>query len=274
MSLGTPLEKSALRLLVRLAESAPAPAGLPFRVDDKDAAALTGADLAHQTAGGRLEITAAGRAYLLRARAARRGARVDPFLEQHLDLARPDARGGKAVSASAIDESESPIVWLARRKGRDGRALIEPHQLQAGERLRSEFTRAQLMPRTTSNWQAPVARDRRGGDGAAGFTETMLSARQRVRDVLDAMGPEFAGLLLDVCCFLKRLEDVERERLWPPRSAKVVLQLALERLARHYGYAAEARGRPHAALRTWLAADAAFTSGDQAAGANAARASD
>jgi len=38
----------------------------------------------------------------------------------------------------------------------------------------------------------------------------------------------------------------------------VVLQLALERLARHYGYAGETRGRGFAPLRTWLAQDAEF----------------
>ena len=89
-------------------------------------------------------------------------------------------------------------------------------------------------------------------------TETVIAARQRVRHALDAAGPEFTGLLLDVCCFLKGLEDVERERRWPPRSGKVVLQLGLDRLARHYGYAAQAHGAAHAAVRTWLAPDAEF----------------
>ena len=149
------------------------------------------------------------------------------------------------------------LAWLARRRGRDGRALIEPHQLQAGERLRAEFTRAQMMPRTTSNWASPISTGRRG-ERAGASTETMIAARQRVRHALDGAGPEFAGLLLDVCCFLKGLEDIERERAWPARSAKVVLQLALDRLARHYGYAQTARGRRHAAMRTWLADDAAF----------------
>lgn len=157
-----------------------------------------------------------------------------------------------------VDEAESPLAWLARRRGRDGRALIEPHQLQAGERLRAEFTRAQMMPRTTSNWASPISTGRRG-ERAGTFTEAVLAARQRVRNALDGVGPEFADVLLDVCCFLKGLEGVERERAWPARSAKVVLQLALDRLARHYGYAQAARGRHHAAIRTWLAEDASFS---------------
>ena len=86
----------------------------------------------------------------------------------------------------------------------------------------------------------------------------MIAARRRVHQALDAAGPEFSGLLLDVCCFLKGLEDVERERGWPQRTAKVVLQLGLERLARHFGYASETRGCARAPLRTWLADDAAF----------------
>jgi len=185
---------------------------------------------------------------------------IDGFLGQHLNLAQRQIATEFGRANVTVNESESPLAWLARRRGRNGRPLIEPHQFQAGERLRGDFTCAHLMLRTTSNWASPIASDRRGagGERAAVFTETMIAAHQRVHQALDAVGPEFGGLLLDVCCFLKRLEDIERERAWPARSAKVVLQLALDRLARHYGFAAQTRGPARAQIRTWLADDAAF----------------
>jgi hypothetical protein len=221
-----------------------------------DAEILIGADLAVRRPDGLVEISAAGRAHLTRQEHARHGT-IDPFLAQHIDIARAEMQTENGRTNVCMDAAESPLVWLARRKSREGRALIEPMQLQAGERLRADFTRAHMMPRITANWTSAVARDRRSG-GAAFVTEAVIAARQRVRRALDAAGPEFSGLLLDICCFLKRLEDVERERAWPPRSAKIVLRLALNRLARHYGYGSEARGRPHVAVRTWLAPDAAF----------------
>ena len=183
---------------------------------------------------------------------------IDRFRARHLALGEKQIETEHGRARVTVDDSESPLAWLARRRGRDGRSLIAPHQLQAGERLRAEFTRAQMMPRTTSNWESPMSAGRRG-ERAGVFADTVIAARQRVRHALDGVGPEFAGLLLDVCCFLKGLEDIERERTWPARSAKVVLQLALDRLARHYGYTAQARGSSHAAVRTWLAEDAGFS---------------
>lgn len=182
---------------------------------------------------------------------------IDSFRAQHLETRDKTITTEHGSAAVTVDDNESPLAWLARRKGRDGRALIETHQLQAGERLRADFTRAHLMPRTTSNWESPMSSGRRSGGGSAGyFTDMTIAARQRVRQALDTAGPEFAGLLMDVCCFLKRLDDIERERAWPSRSAKVVLQLALDRLARHYGFAGEARGAAKGELRTWFAEDA------------------
>ena len=162
------------------------------------------------------------------------------------------------IASVLVNDSESPLAWLARRKGRDGRSLIAPHQFIAGEKLRADFTRGNMSPRVTANWGAPTGgRPRGSGLNPGDMTDAMLASRQKVGHALDACGPEFAGLLMDVCCFLRGLEDVERERNWPARSAKVVLQLGLDRLARHYGLAGEAKGAP-AKVRTWLAEGAKF----------------
>lgn len=184
---------------------------------------------------------------------------IDPFRAQHLALSRRDVQTETGRTTVTVDDAESPLTWLARRKGRDGVAMIDAVQLEAGERLRADFTRGHLMPRTTSNWSVAVASGARGsGGGVAAMTDAIVASRQRVRHAVEAVGPEFSGVLLDVCCFLKGMEDVERERRWPARSAKVVLQLALDALARHYGIRQQLRGAPRPALRTWLAEDAAF----------------
>ncbi|MBI3698879.1 MAG: DNA replication protein [Afipia sp.] len=182
---------------------------------------------------------------------------VDRFRAQHLDVTTRDLMTETGVSRVLVDDSESPLAWLASRKGRDGRVLIGEDQFIAGERLRADFTRGHLSPRVTSSWSG-IGRARGASGGAGEMTDIVVASRQRVRLALDACGPEFSGLLLDVCCFLRGLEDVERERGWPSRSAKVVLQLALDRLARHSGFTSGTR-RNSAPIRTWLAEDAVFT---------------
>ena len=186
---------------------------------------------------------------------------IDAFRAQHLDLSVRQILTEAGAESVTVNDSESPLAWLARRKGRDGQAMITPHQFLAGEKLRADFTRGHLAPRMTANWSAPSGGRRGAGNAAAEMTDLAMASRQRVGLALDAAGPEFSGVLMDVCCFLRGLEDVERERHWPTRSAKIVLQLGLERLARHYGFVSAARGNAHAAIRTWLAADAAFESG-------------
>jgi hypothetical protein len=57
---------------------------------------------------------------------------------------------------------------------------------------------------------------------------------------LASVGPDLAGVLIDVCCHLKGLEASEQASGWPQRSGKIILQIALRQLARHYGMLREA----------------------------------
>ncbi|MDB5643399.1 MAG: putative ATPase involved in replication initiation [Hyphomicrobiales bacterium] len=210
-------------------------------------AALIGSGLAEWQEPGpsrreRLVLTAQGRA---RASLTQGDNGVEPARIFHGDVVR--------TAGALVEEAESPLAWLARRRGKDGAPLLSSDHLQAGERLRRDFELARTLPRVTSRW------DGMPGAGAAApqagpVTDMALAARQRVEAAMQAVGPEFSGLLIDVCGFLKGLETVESERRWPRRSGRIVLDLALGRLARHYGIGA--RPAPASApMRHWGAQD-------------------
>lgn len=224
---------AAARLLARVA--AAGQDGLePGSPDSPALAALLARGLA-ALEDGRLRATAEGLA-----RSRRDAGGEAAFLAQHRTLARRRmADGGEAL----VDLDESPLAWLARRKDRDGQPLLSPDCVLAGERLRADFTRGQMTPRVTASWEQAVSNSRRSAGGTGvDLADSAIEARARVSRALDAVGPELAGALVDVCCFLKGLEEVERERRWPARGAKLVLGLALERLAAHYGYGRRRQG--------------------------------
>ncbi|SIQ05204.1 DUF6456 domain-containing protein [Bosea sp. TND4EK4] len=179
-------------------------------------------------------------------------------------------RAARLVPASAADnprpteppaarpgynDRESPLLWLHRRPGKDGQPQISAEEFAAGERFRADLTRAQMLPRTTMNWDAALTPGERGAGphDHGGASDSALAARQRVRKACDRLGPELSGIAIDVCGFLKGLDWVERERNWPARSAKVVLRVALAALATHYGL--DRKGRAPA-ISAWRDPDA------------------
>ncbi len=198
---------------------------------------------------GALRITASGSALVRR-----RLAGAEDFARQHQDraeIAVDDAELGRRHVT--INHDESPLSWLRRRKDRNGRPMLDAAEFEAGERLRSDYERAHLMPRVTANWNAAVPAGKRsgGGNSTAELTEVALAARRRVEVALGALDPELANIAVDFCCFLKGLEEIERERQWPTRSAKVVLRLALAALARQYGLVTQATGPRTLRSRHW-----------------------
>jgi Domain of unknown function (DUF6456) len=165
------------------------------------------------------------------------------FPAQHQDLIRARIAFEGRSAAVTLDASESPLDWLRRRKDASGAPLIDEACHQAGERLRLDLTLAAMLPRVTANWDAAVSDKARGAPrDPASSTDSAVAARQRVVRALEAVGSDFADLLIDLCGFLTGLAEIERARGWPVRSGKVIARIALARLADHYGLAREARG--------------------------------
>lgn len=180
----------------------------------------------------------------------------DRFRRRHQLRVATEREVGGVRRPVIVNEAESPLGWLRSRKDRNGRKLIEDHQFEAGERLRADYWFAQMSPRVTANWSALAPSDgtRRGApSNPAALRDEVIAAKERVMRALNAVGPEVAGVLVDVCCELKGLEEAEKENGWPQRAGKVVLQIALTRLARHYGLlaAGDSDPRTRRKLRHW-----------------------
>jgi hypothetical protein len=183
----------------------------------------------------------------------------DSFRQQHQLRAIAEREVDGVRRPVLVNDAESPLGWLKSRKDRNGRPLITPDQYEAGERLRADYWFAHMSPRVTSNWSAlaPSERSRRAApSNAAALRDEVIAAKERLMRALMAVGPEVSGVLVDICCELKGLEEAEKENGWPQRAGKVVLQIALTRLARHYGLIGDDKQKPaRRGMRHWGSKD-------------------
>lgn len=188
--------------------------------------------------GASLKLTPLGRRILKKALS-------EGLLEAPHPLSRAGAgqvNEGSVQSQSSVPSKEAsrkgPLGWLAGRQNPDGAPLLSREQVVAGETLQTDYEFGQLTRSLRSNWRTQNVG---GGTGQEkDLTSAALSARRRTEQALAAIGPELSGVVVDVCCFGKGLQQVEFERQWPARTARVVLSLGLSSLARHYGMSASA----------------------------------
>ncbi len=136
---------------------------------------------------------------------------------------RPAQRGGRSVT---VNLAESPLSWL------HSRGHLSNRQYDAGERLRADWERAQLAPGVTMRWDA--VRVKSTGDRGLCAGERQIAAKARFDGAVAAAGPGLADVLWRVVCAGETLPDAEKAMAWPVRSGKLVLSLALDRVAGFY----------------------------------------
>ena len=138
----------------------------------------------------------------------------------------PQPSGSRRGRSVTVNLAESPLGWL------QSRGLVDPRQFEAGERLRADYERASIAPSVTMRWAARV--DGGGHDGLDP-TSAQIAAKHRFDAALVAAGPGLADILWRVVCACEGLPAAEKALQWPARAGRLVLTLALDRLAAHYG---------------------------------------
>lgn len=138
------------------------------------------------------------------------------------------AGAGEAPAPKGASWTDSPVAWLARRKDQAGRPLLSAAAVAAAARLRADVDEATDAAGAGRDWRALSVGD---------HTANASAAASRAGAALDALGPGLADVAYRACCRGEGLESIETAMGWSARSGKVVLGIALDRLALHYGLA-------------------------------------
>jgi len=147
-------------------------------------------------------------------------------IDEH-GVVRGEARKGRGRSVT-VNLAESPLSWLASR------GLVSARQIEAGERLRADYERAALAPSVTMRWDAAPRSPRGGPAEALDPATAQIAAKRRFDAAIASVGPGLSDIIWRVVCAGEGLPVAERGLGWPARAGKLVLGLALDRLADHY----------------------------------------
>jgi hypothetical protein len=138
-------------------------------------------------------------------------------------------RGERPARSVMVNLAESPLGWLKAR------GLVNRRQFDAGESLRGDWELASLGPAVTMRWDAPPpGRTARSAQDHAAPTMVQLAAKKRFEAAVAAVGDGLADILWRVVCAGEGMRDAEQALGWPARAGRVVLTIALDRLADHY----------------------------------------
>ena len=138
-------------------------------------------------------------------------------------------RRRRAVRSVTVNAVESPLGWLFSR------GLVTRRQFEAGEQLRSDWERGGFSARVTMQWDAaPVGRQRGGSVSGADIAGAQIDARRRFDAAVEAAGPGLSDILWRVVCSGEGMREAETALGWPARAGKLVLTLALDRIADFY----------------------------------------
>ncbi|WP_160297786.1 DUF6456 domain-containing protein [Devosia chinhatensis] len=156
------------------------------------------------------------------------------------------------MTESSSPNDRLPDAVLRLGAGKSEETFLRAHHLEASRRLTLLFGKAALAQRVTMSYDPARVGGRRSPTQQADLADSAAHARRLLAELARRMPRDCWDLLTDICAFDKGLQQVEQERGWPRRSAKLVLRIGLEQFAGIMGLREVAEGRPTTPSRTWL----------------------
>ena len=149
-----------------------------------------------------------------------------PIGEDGTVASRTDLSGVKRLQRSVtVNLAESPLGWL------HARGHLTDRQFAAGEQLRADWERANLSPNITMRWDVVRVK---GGNAQLTPSEMQLAAKDRFQRAETHLGSDLVDIAWRVICGGEAVPVAEKSLGWPARSGKLVLRIALDRIADFY----------------------------------------
>jgi hypothetical protein len=164
----------------------------------------------------------------------------DRFADQHREIA-------AGPEGTRLNLGDDVLARLGRPDGKARTAFLSPAQLEAGLRLRRMWQRAGIAPRLTMHYSPDHMPG--SGSGQAEVGDMAADARRRFNALLAELPPDCARVVFDIAAELRGLQEIETDAGWPRRSAKLVLRIGLEQVARSLGLSDRAEGPQRGRVR-------------------------
>ncbi|MCF6292716.1 MAG: DUF6456 domain-containing protein [Robiginitomaculum sp.] len=162
----------------------------------------------------------------------------ESFAAQHWQLQEREVFSADGeFTAVRVNVEASPLLKMYRQRDKFGKRFLSDKEFAAGEKLRNDYACSNMGRISGSNWTG-IARDKSVALSASRFADgniNAIDAKRRVMEALAWSGPMLDRVLFSVLLREQGLNSLEMDRHWPSRSAKIVLKIALARLALHYG---------------------------------------
>lgn len=124
---------------------------------------------------------------------------------------------------------------LCRSTNKSG-GLLSPDHILAANRLERLVERAMLTPQITRDYsQLNATLGQSKSHGQNDISDMAADARKELARLYAQLPADCINLLVDVCGFSKGLQEVEANRNWPRRSAKLVAKIGLDQLGAIWG---------------------------------------
>lgn len=151
-----------------------------------------------------------------------------------------------------VEQRGDPAPEAVLRLGGGESRFLAPHHVEAARRLAQLFERARMRQRVTMSYDPTRLgggeRQTRQGE----LADSAMVARRLLSGLAAWVPRDCWDLLIDICGFDKGLQQIEAERGWPRRSAKLVLRIGLDHLASIMGLSEKAGGGVGGMPRSWL----------------------